>query len=313
VKTLDEALAMGGDMSSEGVSDELGETRESWLDLFGLRLYAVFLIYGGVAAVGGMIQGAFQGSFSPDLGFLGILIGRGLLMRMEFWRAWAVFVAWCGIILIPVGGILYIFSGDEPELILGLEPPGQTIVFAVYVYAVALFAFSLWIRKILAKEAVRKTFSDEGEASDGWWLVFFVIAGLNAGTLLVVTSLHQRVVDRTFDQLEYYEAIVEVVDSDGRALNPTVHSMGSAAQHRNIPRISSDFLHDESGVTRVQYSWLSTGPIEVTVSAECHLPKNVQLTGMNDGETIRVVLTREDWANDSAAKDHEEPDPESQP
>lgn len=84
---------MGEVMGSEAVFDESGEARESSLDLFGLRLYAVFLISGGVASVGGMIQGACQGSFSFDLGFLGILIGRGLLMRKKFERAWAVFVA----------------------------------------------------------------------------------------------------------------------------------------------------------------------------------------------------------------------------
>ncbi len=301
-------------MSSEAVFDESGEARESSLDLFGLRLYAVFLIYGGVASVGGMIQGAFQGSFSFDLGFLGILIGRGLLMRKASERAWAVFVAWCGIILIPVGGILYIFSGDEPELILGLELPGQAILFAVHVYAVALFAFSLWMRKVLAKEAVRKTFSDEGEASDGWWLVFLVIAVLNAGTFLVVTSLHQHVVDRTFDQLEHHEAIVEVVDPDMGILKPHVISRGSSMQYQQkLPRISHQFWPDEFDITRVRFSWISTGPVEVTVGADGYVPKDVRLTGGNDGETIRVELVREKKTSDSVTLDDEDQKPNPQP
>jgi hypothetical protein len=301
-------------MSSEAVLDESGEVRESSLDLFGLRLYAVFLIYGGVASVGGMIQGAFQGSFSFDLGFLGILIGRGLLMRMEFWRAFAVFVAWCGIILIPLSGVLYAFVGGEPVLILGLEPPGQAIVFAMYVYSVAVFAFSLWMRKLLASEVIRKSFSDEGERSDGWWLVFLVIAALNTGTFLVVTSLHQRIVDRTFDQLECHEAIVEVVDPDMGILKPHVISRGSSMQYQQkLPRISHQFWPDEFDITRVRFSWISTGPIEVTVGAGGYVPKDVRLTGGNDGETIRVELVREKKTSDSVTLDDEDQKPKPQP
>ena len=300
-------------MSSEAVSGELGEARESSLDLFGLRLYAVFLIFSGVASVGAMIQGAFQDSFRFDLGFLGILIGRGLLMRMEFWRAFAVFVVWCGIILIPVGGVLYIFGGDEPELILGLEPPGQTIVFSVYVYGVTLFGFSLWMRKILVKEAVRKTFTDEGEASDGWWLVFLVIAALNAGTFLVVTSLHERVVDRTFDQLEYHEAIVEVVDPGMGLLSPTVSMTSSSADRRKLPKIFTAFCRDKFGITRLRFSWISTGPVEVSVAADGYVPKDVRLTGRNNGEMIRVELVREKKTSDSVALDDEDQNPKPQP
>lgn len=198
-------------------------------------------------------------------------------------------------------------------LILGLEPPGQTIVFAVYVYGVALFAFSLWMRKLLAKEAVRKTFSDEGEASDGWWLVFLVIAALNAGTFLVVTSLHQRVVDRTFDQLEHHEAIVEVVDPDMGILSPTVSMNSSSEDRRKLPKISTGFCRDKFGITRVRFSWISTGPVEVTVAADGYVPKDVQLTGGNDGETIRVELVREKETSDSVALDDEDQNPKPQP
>lgn len=281
-------------MNSEVVAVELEPARESSLDLFGLRLFAVLLISGGMASVEQMVGGLFNDSFVLDFGFLGIFIGRGLLMRMEFWRAWAVFVAWCGIIFAPLVAVVSAFGGTEPMLVLGLEPAGSAIDFAVYFYAAAVFLFSLWMRKLFGSEVVRRTFSEKGEVSDGWWLVFLTFTALTSGAFLVVMSVHQRVVDRTFDQLEYHEAIVEVVDPSKGVLDPTVSTMGSWTQReRKLPKTDYTFRRDEFGVLRVHVGWLSTGPIEVTFSSEGYVAKDVRLDGKDHGKKIRVELARE--------------------
>lgn len=293
-------------MSSEAVSDELGEVRESSLDLFGLRLYAVFLIYGGVASVGGMIQGAFHDSFVLDFRFLGIFIGRGLLMRRSTWRAWAVFLAWCGILGSPLGIVALAYLQPLRFTVFGVETTWPALWYIGFVFLVTQFFVSLWFRRILAKKSIRQTFTGKGLPSDGWWAAVAFVSLLAWGG----TALHEEVIDwerdemtrevrQCLENLEHHEMTIQVVDeSTGQFLQPITHSSWSSADAERgpveevLPLVTFGVQENENGTLALTYSWIGYEPLSLTFSSEGYAKKDVVLGSDEDGKTVQVKLAK---------------------
>ena len=268
----------------------------SKLDEFALSLFACLLIAAGAWSVVGMVYNLIHDSLKIDLGFLGILIGKGLLDRKEHWRKWAVFLAWAGIICSLIIGVLITNAGSQEPievklygLKLGLELPS----YAAFIPLSVWLAFSLWQRSVLTKPSVRCLFTAAGTRGNIGWSALTAMAILFS----CVEYTESHLVHRILKSIGHHETTLYVVDAGtGSALNPSV-SGPSRSSEQILPKVSFGFKHSDDGISLVNVSWLASGPITLHVSSDGYLTKKVVLNPEHDGEDLRIELESEEVSN----------------
>ena len=288
---------------SEEVAVGEQESRESAIDRFGLRLYAVLLISAGVASIGEMVLGLFQDRLYIDLSFLGIFIGRGLLARSATWRAWAVVVAWLGILAAPVGIVVLAVVQPLEYNAFGIKTEWPTLWYAGFVFLAIQLAVCLWFRRILAKPTVRETFTEKGQGSDGWWLVIAFVSLLAWGGTAVLASIHEDLIEWECETIRREvthsgEATIELVDeASGEVLSPTCSSYPANYDAKNklaamFPIVTVGFRVTGDGKADIHVSWVGRESFSIEVGAEGYQEKEISIGRDDDGKTIQVKLAR---------------------
>ena len=263
---------------------------ESKIDQFAIRVFACLLIFGGVDSIVSMVYDLFHDSLNIDFGFLGILIGKGLLERKDFWRKWAVFLAWVGIVCSPIVGVIFLYFGShEPVELCGVKTDIVLPSYLVFILVTAWFAFSLLQRRVLSTQKVRELFSKEGSGRNSWWSTLATIA-------ILFSCIHystDHLLHRLLESIGHHEATLYVLDAEtGATLNPTVGGP-SMSSGQILPKVSFGFTSLGEETTVATVSWLACSPITIHVSSEGYLEKDVVLKPENDGEKLQIKLTRE--------------------
>jgi hypothetical protein len=269
-------------------------------DEFALRVFACLLIFTGVDSVVGMVYDLFHDSLNVDFGFLGIFIGKGLLERKDIWRKWAVFLAWAGIVCSPVAGAVFAYCGShQPVELYGVKTDILLPSYLVFILLAAWFIFSLWQRKVLAKQQVRNQFTATGNGCNSWWSAIAAIA-------ILFSCVHcstGHLLHRLLESIGHHEATIHLLDADtGEALNPTIGGPNRASG-QIIPKVSFGFRTSKDDTTVATVSWLACNPITINVSSKGYSKQDVVLKPEDDGKELRITLEKVTPSNQAIDSD----------
>ena len=257
--------------------------RETPLQLVAIRLFAILLIAGGVGAIVMMVYRLLTGAIYIDFGFLGLVIGKGLLERKELWRKWAVFVAWLGIICTPLIAVLLVRGHvDWHWSLAGIHFDLWPSLPTMATLLTGLLVFCLWQQWVLTRTSVKKSFSSCG-AKNNWWIPIAIASLVVCG----MDAIQEAMTDQLFRSITPYEVTIEAFDAKtGRPLNPTIHPP-SVSGKQIFPKMS----YKAKG-QRWNVSGIGSRPIEVGVSAEGYHEQKITMERAENARTLRVDLEK---------------------
>lgn len=263
---------------------------------FAVRVFAILLILAGIDSLAAMVLDLFRGNLNVDLGVLGLLVGKGLLLRKERWRKWAVFLAWAGIVCAPLFGIIIALPGGtvEPIELFGVDTGTFLPAYVGYLMLGVWFAFSLWQRAVLTSREARSLFTEEGEVHSSWWPVIVAV-----GVVITVLDHSERHLARSLlESIDHHEVTIQTVDAEsGELLNPRVTQLGGFSG-KVFPKTTYSSWQSNEGGMVVGVEWLAPGPITIHLAADGYAEKEVVLGPKVDRQVLRVELQAVETGND---------------
>lgn len=244
---------------------------------------AALAIAVGVGSVIGMIAGLAVGTFTFDLGFVGVPTGYGLLIGRSSARKWALFFATAGCVLITGFGVWAAYdhySGRDPlfypdgaysYMALGLACLGCVYVFLV----LRNDGHREWFGDIKEDRAATKSFA---------WAVAIVSA-----VLLVSHHAEKWWVRETHARIYPFRVEVSPYDSvSGEGVSSFSYESDTMTRETGFPRMSVATIGGTEGI-RIEYSGVATHPVELLLRSEGYEDKPITID-QDTKEKIRVAM-----------------------
>lgn len=123
-----------------------------------LRIVAVLFILGGACAVLEILISLANRRISFNFGVLGLFIGPGLLALRPGWRTCALVFTWLSLIFLPIFCLIALGYRGPVDFIVFGQKMGYVPKELAFLFAAALFLYSVWQYRVLTRPAVRKLF-----------------------------------------------------------------------------------------------------------------------------------------------------------
>ena len=239
-----------------------------------LRLAAILSIAFGTVSIVDMVAMFFRGHLWLDFGFVGILIGRGLLMRRQSSRSWAITLSGIGLLFISAIASWGLYSGrlqfaTREHLWLS----GMSLLLLLLVCATIFFG----LRSASVREWFRAE-SSERIDSFGWTAPLVLVSALFASASAIRDSIKETSLAGLFPvhtQFEFSDASTGgPIDFIGYSSEPPLFSTGQRAPL--APRISFGTATNSKGLL-VKLGGLSGRPVDLTFTSKGYEPVKYKL------------------------------------